>query len=85
MHELTILFNFFIPFTGTLWNKILLSVFPPLYDLNTIERKVSKNLSYEINYALGISFEIITTFEGDTTSFIFPLSFYVPLKIFYCR
>ena len=33
-----------IPITGKLWNSLPLSVFPPIYDLNSFKRGVSRHL-----------------------------------------
>ena len=36
----------FIPYTGKLWNSLLLLVFSPVYDLNSFKRGVSRHHSY---------------------------------------
>ena len=38
--------NSFIHYTGKLCNSLPLSVFPPVYDLNSFKREVSRHLSY---------------------------------------
>ena len=36
--------HFFIPYIGKLWNSLTLSVFPPVYDLNSFKIGISRHL-----------------------------------------
>ena len=56
-----------IPYTGKLKNSLPLFVFPPVYDLNSFIRGVSRHLSYQIGLPshVYISPTVLFTGSGD--------------------
>ena len=65
----------FISYTGTLWTSLPLSVFPPVYDLNSFKREVLRHLSHKIgsrNHA-SIYPTVLFTGSGDKLDFLKPI------------
>ncbi len=71
----------FIPFTGQLWNRLPVSVFPPSYDLQYFKREVSRQLAS----SSWLRFLIFLLFLGAVflRAFFF-IFFVVPLSSLLC-